>query len=231
MKSAYIRAAATLLVCLSALALEVYPQQGELPRRRQPPPLYKVSTWDEKSHRKKIGFIDKTGRLVISFDRLPGKTIDAGESQEGRAAIIVAADEKRKVPGTCCDTERGFIDETGRVVIAPRFISTRDFSEGLAFAWGDGFMGFIDREGREVFKTNEIIVGGFRDGLAALRHGGYIDRTGRPVIKGFGFVEDFSEGLAGVEVVGGILKQFGFINTKGEMVIPPRFPHAPAATR
>src|SRR2546421_4929130 len=194
--NAYIRVAATVLVCLNALTLTVYPQQGDHQRRRQPVSLYQVSMWDEKSHRKRFGFIDKTGKLVIGFDRLPKTTFAVGEFHEGRAAIIVEAAEERNEPGSCCDKKIGFIDETGRVVIAPRFISAHNFSEGLAFAWGDGFMGFIDREGREVFKVDDYTIGDFHNGLAALPPGGYIDRAGRLVIKGYAFVEDFSEGLA-----------------------------------
>ena len=221
---AYANVMAIVLGFVSALMPSVYSQEGELQSRRPPPRLYQVSRWDEKSHRKRIGFIDKSGRLVIGFDRLPETTKHVGEFNEGRAVIVVAAAKERKEPGGCCDEKVGFIDETGSVVIAPRFISAHNFSEGLAFAWGNGFMGFIDREGKEVFKVAEYTVGDFHDGLAALRPGGYIDRAGGLVIKGYTFADDFSEGLAGVEVAGGILKRFGFINTKGEMAIPPRFP-------
>src|SRR5947209_17471275 len=89
MMSAYIRVAAVVLVCLNALTLTVYPQQGDHQRRRQPPRLYQVSVWDEKSHRKKFGYIDKMGKLVIDFDRLPKTTFAVGEFHEGRAVIYL----------------------------------------------------------------------------------------------------------------------------------------------
>lgn len=49
---------------------------------------------------------------------------------------------------------------------------------------------------------------------------GYMDKTGRLVIPcKFGYAEDFSEGLAGVEIKG----KFGYIDKTGKFVIPPRF--------
>jgi hypothetical protein len=176
-----------------------------------------------------LGFIDRAGKLVIGFDRLPEMTVSLGGFCEGRAMIVVAGGEK--TPGGRSDTKVGFIDESGRVVIEPRYDSARDFSEGLAFAWGGGFLGFIDRDGKEVFKIDNLAVGDFHDGLASIvlraarpSEGGYIDRSGRLAVKGrYGFVDDFAEGLAGVEVDDGIVGRVGFINTKGEMVLPPRF--------
>lgn len=50
---------------------------------------------------------------------------------------------------------------------------------------------------------------------------GYVDKSGRPVIKPqYELAQDFSEGLAAVEVRG---KGCGYIDTQGRMVIAPQF--------
>lgn len=217
------------LLCLGLLAPPADSRPADDRARCGRPTLFRVSRWDERSGRQQFGFIDNAGKLVVGFNRLPGTTVSVGEFCEGRAMIVVPAERDAHAGGL--DTKVGFIDESGRVVIEPRYASAHDFSEGLAFAWGGGFLGFIDRDGREVFNIDRIDVGDFHDGLATIRlsaawppEGGFIDRSGRVAIRGpYGFVDDFSEGLAGVEVTGGIVSRVGFIDTKGEMVIPPRF--------
>lgn len=202
---------------------------------RQARRLYRVSESDQKTGERRFGFIDQTGRLVIGFDRLPKETVEVGNFQEGRALIQL---RKKGV----LESAAGYIDETGRVVIAPRFDAARAFSEGLAYAEAKGFRGYIDRRGEPVITlkvedladrhggadlTIEDLAGkDFHGGLAAVgsrgRGGqwGYIDRSGRLVVRPqYSFADDFSEGLAGVETGG----KFGFIDGTGGWVIPPRF--------
>jgi hypothetical protein len=79
--------------------------------------------------------------------------------------------------------EWGFIDRTGRFVIAPIYSEAWDFSEGLAPVWLDSDGGFlyIDRTGKEVLKPK----GGrwaFSDGLTVAGESGkrvYVDKTGK----------------------------------------------------
>lgn len=199
----------------------VYPQIDDLKWSRGPSGLYQVTKWDATAGVKKIGFINNTGKLVIDYDRLPSSTRLVGEFHEGRAAIFL----ERKAEQVFSGYDVGFIDESGNMVIPPRFFNARAFSEGLAYVQSDEFRGFIDLQGRPVIKTDNDVTRDFHEGLAAVMSSekgrtGYIDRSGKMVIqKQVSFADDFSEGLAGV-LVG---KEFGFINTKGEMVIPPRF--------
>ncbi|MBI3319660.1 MAG: WG repeat-containing protein [Candidatus Omnitrophica bacterium] len=74
-------------------------------------------------------------------------------------------------------------------------------------------------------------IGQFSEGLAwaavtvkqGSRHRaavGFIDRTGRIVIRpNFDITDDFSEGLAAVQIRG----RWGFINKKGKLVVEPKF--------
>lgn len=206
-------------LCMPAV---VYPQIDDLKWSRGPSGLYPVTKRDATGVMR-IGFINSTGKLVIDFDRLPSSTFYVGEFHEGRAAIFL--EKKPKPPPSAILYDVGFIDETGNMVIAPRFFDARPFSEGLAYVQSYEFRGFIDLQGRPVIKTDIDRTRDFHEGLAAVVSSekgrtGYIDHSGKLVIQGqYSFADDFSEGLAGV-LVG---REFGFINTKGEMVIPPRF--------
>ena len=211
------------LLILSHLLMPaaVYPQIDDLKWSRGPSGLYPVTKWDATAGVKRIGFIDNTGKLVIGYDRLPISTTLVGEFHEGRAAVFL---ERKAGPPGSPGFDIGFIDESGNMVIQPRFFDARPFSEGLAYVQSYEFRGFIDLQGRPVIKTDNDLTRDFHEGLAAVsssgKGAGYIDRSGKMVIpKQYGFADDFSEGLAGV-LVG---KEFGFINTKGEMVISPRF--------
>lgn len=225
MRKVCVQKSLLLLACLAALASANAGRASGRGGRREAARLYAVRVRDAKTGVRKTGFMDKTGKLVIPFERLPARTYGVGEFHEGRAVIYVK-NEGAAEPVLRMDYRAGYIDETGRVVVAPRYYSASDFSEGLAFVESEEFEGLIDRDGRRVFRTDEKVKK-FQEGLAAAgaRDGrkdgwGYIDRTGRRVIEGpYDFADDFSEGLAGVEID----NKYGFINRRGETVVPPRF--------
>jgi hypothetical protein len=195
--------------------------------------LFVVSRTDEKSGQKRFGFIDKNGRLVIDYQRLPKTVRMVGEFRERRAIFSVGG---RQGPGAPGDSKLayGYLDETGRVAIAARFDYARGFSEGLAYVEAEDFRGYIDREGKRVIEVHDYRVPSyfvndsrdFHEGLAAIGGPGrgdprgYIDRSGRLVIeRSYSFAARFSEGLAAVQVE----DRYGFIDKAGRMVIPPRF--------
>jgi hypothetical protein len=77
----------------------------------------------------------------------------------------------------------GFIDDSGTVVIQPKFDLTFHFSEGLAPVQIDGKWGCIDKNGKIVIEPKPFAsVEDFHHGLAYVvtkdgRHG-YIDKSG-----------------------------------------------------
>ena len=189
--------------------------------------LYPVVNNDNRT-----GFIDRTGRFVIPFDRLPKETFLAWDFHDGRAVIYLKRD-KQKSAETGSNYDVGYIDETGKIVIPTRFDQGRDFSEGLAYVSGDGVSAFINTKGEPVVRlaTNEKpgleeFNYGFHEGLAAIMVDdsvAFVDHSGKLLRTKYSNLAYFSGGLAAV-VVGAYSEQkYGFIDTKGELIIEPRF--------
>lgn len=126
----------------------------------------------------------------------------------------------------------GYIDETGKMVISPRFVSANNFSEGLAVVNTDPDHNCVINQDGEIVINPEgyYISGDFRDGraLITVKENGkpaFIDKTGELVIKPvFYQAKEFSEGLAAVQLEQG--GKWGYINTRGELVISPQFTYA-----
>jgi hypothetical protein len=76
----------------------------------------------------------------------------------------------------------GFIDQTGKTIIPPRFNSAQEFSEGLAPVMVGGKFGFADQAGKLVIPASFSEARNFAEGLAPVgvgRKTGYIDKTGK----------------------------------------------------
>lgn len=137
---------------------------------------------------------NKTGTFAINpqFDRAPGAF------SEGLAAVQVGGENA----GTY-----GYIDKTGKLVIAPQFDWAREFSDGLAQIRMAGRDGYIDKSGKIVVLPSFENSGAFHDGMAivATHYGakgiGIIDKTGRIIASGLDGAAKFSEGLAQFQVV------------------------------
>ena len=164
----------------------------------------------------KIGYIDKTGKLVISprFDKgfVNEVNLNDVEFSDGLAAVNVKG-------------KWGYIDKTGTVVIKPIYLVAWPFSEGLAeVRSNDGKSGYIDRTGKLIVTPLSSVGGNpFSDGLAGVYIGetskgqwGFIDKTGAMVIEPrFDAAGPFSEGLASVRIG----EKYGFINREGNFAI------------
>ncbi|MEZ4266237.1 MAG: WG repeat-containing protein [Myxococcota bacterium] len=133
------------------------------------------------------------------------------------------------------DGKVGWIDRSGKVVIAATFDSGVFFYEGLARVEGlaettpegaqtNGKYGYIDTKGAWVVRPQYRSAGDFSEGLAMVDTGkhqrGYIDRTGALVIPGpFLRAEEFSEGRAAVETSRDF---WAFIDRTGRVVFEAR---------
>jgi hypothetical protein len=133
----------------------------------------------------------------------------------------------------------GFIDAGGKIVIPQKFNSRglsayfspeEYFHDGLSVAYDDEGGGYIDQTGNFVIKGRIIPQGSFAGDLARVYACsdmrtvecklGFINRQGKYVVPPqFTRGEDFSEGLAAVEING----KWGYVDRSGAMEIAPRF--------
>lgn len=171
---------------------------------------------------KKIGYVDITGKMVIQPQF---KKRDFMSFHEGLAAV--------EVEGDYGNTNCGYIDYVGNVVIPLHLYKAWDFAEGLALVKTSdqgGSYQFIDKKGKTVIRIHPEFqwISLFSEGIAALNIGyerGYIDKTGKVIVSPqFAKAGPFKEGLASVSYnqVGGC----GYIDSTGKWIISAQFDFA-----
>ena len=173
----------------------------------------------------KWGYCDEKGKLVI-----PVQFEEAYTFTEGKAAV--------KTKG-----KWGFIDLSGQIVIAPQFDEVSMFKEGVCVVAKNKKYGFIDHSGKMVIPLNYDDLFDFNDGAARAFTGKkaynedddessgvyyLIDKTGKRLTDTvFSWIGWFKNGFAQVkQAVDGINSydtKVGFINTKGKLVVPPKY--------
>lgn len=157
---------------------------------------------------KKIGFVDKTGKYVISpqFD-------GAYYFCEGLASVLI-------------NNKWGFINKEGKIVINPQFDAVGIFKEGLAAVQHDKRFGYINKEGKYIINPQFDIAGIFKEGLAGVMHNkrfGYINKEGKYIINPqFDEASIFLNGLATIKQN----EKWGIINQEGKIVVNPQFDYA-----
>jgi hypothetical protein len=139
---------------------------------------------------------------------------------------------KRRLLPVVLKGKWGFIDRTGKVVVAPQFdaLGNWGFSEALIEFRVGSKWGYLDESGAIRIAPRFDEVRPFSEGMAAVRLGdkwGFIDRGGtmliaprfKDVVWGHAGGETFSEGMAAVRLG----DRWGFVNKAGEVVIEPQF--------
>lgn len=127
----------------------------------------------------------------------------------------------------------GFIDASGREVVAPQFGTAGDttrFREGMANVYGNGSWGYVDGSGRFVIEPKFWWTYPFSEGLACvLLPGapgvagyGFVDKTGRLLIHGLKAQSEFHDGLAPVLID----EKWGYLGTDMKLRIPAQFQFA-----
>lgn len=125
----------------------------------------------------------------------------------------------------------GYVDHKGKMVINPQFEEAYVFSDGLALVCNEeGKYGFIDKKGKFVMNCEFVSATGFSEGLAFVVREGEtptcITTSGKEKFKCSNDVDrvsSFKDGLACFENTDG---KYGYMNTKGEVVINPQFNQA-----
>ncbi len=132
-------------------------------------------------------------------------------------------------PGRLIRGKWGFVDQSGKIVIAPHFDEAKDFSDGVALGKVNGKWQFVDPTGQKPFNETFDDASSFSEGRACVRRGArweIIDRTGKSIapIEGLGeqhSVEPFSDGMAIVSRKSDGTPQTGAIDLTGKVVIEP----------
>lgn len=120
----------------------------------------------------------------------------------GLAAHLHAQDLKPKeIKG-----KWGFVNATGKVVIAPKYDLAINFYEGLAAVQLNGKWGYIDKTGKVIVPVKYEYTGFFSEDLMTVRLNnkwGYVDKRGKEVIPPkYDFAAPFKDGKAGVALDG-----------------------------
>lgn len=121
----------------------------------------------------------------------------------------------------------GYIDSTGKEIIAPQFPMAGFFYEGLAYVQIGEALGYIDFTGKEVIKAQYPAAYNFNEGFASVMEDedwGSINAKGEMVIEPiYASPFMFHNGLARFKQERGLFSTYGFFDTKGDTVIYPQF--------
>lgn len=166
--------------------------------------------WFPDEYRRNWGFIDEQGKWIISpqFDQ-------TRNFSEGVAPAQI-------------DYKWGLVDQRGNWLVSPQFDDLQSVSQGFAVARKGLDYGYIDRRGRWLVKEPLSLAYPFSNGFGAarLRDGTwtYVHSSGTMSRPRREPISTFSEGVAAVMQSG----KWGYINTAGKWVIPPRYDFAGA---
>jgi hypothetical protein len=199
----------------------------------------------------KWGYIDRTGRVVVSprFD-------EAGRFSEGLAPVrrgkqlgwadetgkIVLSPEYGAAGGTLhrrfsggraavrSGARVGFVDRTGRLAVAARWLTAEDFSEGRALVCDEQGCGFVDPEGHYALVPDAMGGTSFRNGIASIvlamgmshRRTAFIDVAGNRIPGEYQGNGSFSDGFAPVRY----RFSWGYVDPAGKPVIQNAYEEA-----
>ncbi len=160
-----------------------------------------------------IGF----GCLLIA---LQGVTLEAAENQS-----LYPAREQMTY-----DSKWGYIDNKGEWVIDPIYEQAESFSEGYAVVVKETGYGAVDIEGKEVIPCSYVYLQAFKDGVALC-----ITKEGMHVIDSnnhlmtqapYEHISPYAQGMAVVVKTIEDKPYYGYINQKGEEIIPLQYLYA-----
>jgi hypothetical protein len=175
------------------------------------PRIYPIFARQGRSWRRyKVGYIDCEGSVVVQprFDHgLPCSEGLAAIAVGGKWGFINTVGAEAIRP--CFDKayyfsesrasvvlgKRGYVDPSGRLVIAPRYSLGGDFRQGLAYVEQKNQYGFVNPEGAEVIPLSFEDAREFSEGLAAVKaqgRWGYVNSRGF-----FAIAPQFQDPVAG----------------------------------
>jgi len=136
----------------------------------------------------------------------------ASEFSEDLAAVCFGEIKSSSVDPAKPAWRTGYIDKNGKVIIPPYYDIAEPFKDGMALVKiadsNNVIEIFIDKQGNEIFRTTYETI---KDKSTGKGTGAYI------------YVGGFSDGLRMVYEYDGSLYKFGYVNKKGELVIPYQY--------
>ncbi|BAY10510.1 WG repeat-containing protein [Calothrix sp. NIES-2098] len=156
----------------------------------------------EERPKKKWGFINKIGQLVI-----PTKYDSVTHFSECLATVWI-------------NNQAGIINTFGQIILEPKYDNIYVFSNGIARVEVNKKYGFIDKNGRILIEPQFYDATEFSEGLASIKmeksgKWGYINTSGKMIIKPqFDDFSFFTNGLAKVKLD----NHFAYINPTGKIV-------------
>lgn len=180
----------------------------------------------------KCGFIDRGGTLVIPVELdckpLKFRGIGGGGRLAQMRILKALTGFSDGMAAIAMDEKWGYIDKTGKTVIAPQYSSKKvtpavhPFSEGLAAVSVEDKWGYVDKTGKMVVQpVYDEGPGRFSEGRAAVPvHGkwGYIDASGKMAVPSqFTKADPYANGLARVWLDGKLC----YIDKAGKLVWKP----------
>ena len=204
-----------------------------------------------ESGKLRFGFIDRGGRWVVPAQFDAANSFREGLARVRAHGVEQYVDHAGKVvfttPGEASEDFRGgltrvvrndrfgYADRNGQLVIAPRFKQASDFFEGLAAVALADRWGFIDVKGAFRIPPRFVQANNFRAGWAVVavsdHEFGFITPQGT-VSGRYLAASDFQDGFAGVLIAGAEDgspragqrgERWGFIDTRGTLVVEPKF--------
>ena len=185
----------------------------------------------------KWGCIDKKGKLIVElkFDGIDKFSEGFAAVRSGATWDTISAKDFGSDHTYIKGGSWGYIDESGRIVVEPKYESASHFSNGLAAVKTDGKWGYIDPKGKVVIDPRFSSCSSFSEGLAAvsLDDGrtsyGFIDKRGKFVLQPrFWSAGSFVGGMAPVQTRGAAGFRYGYIGKNGKYIIQPMYKSAGA---
>ena len=192
---------------------------------------------------KSQGVIDTKGKTIHEFKYTSITDFDNGfaTAKIGKDFFILTADGKSTPVPSVIDLDSykeglapfravnkmfGFIDVSGKEVIAATYKAVGYFSNGLAWAKNmDGTVGFIDKSGKMIVEAKFLAAKEFDNvaGVARVKlteQWVFVKKNGEIItVNGATSLGDFSDGLAYAKMG----EKVGFVNGNGEWVIEAKF--------
>ena len=189
-------------------------------------------------------FIDKDGKSVIPdpfpqddffyFNRIRFKEDGMYGMYDENFKVVIPADYKSL--GECSEDgliwfsedgkEYGYLDKDGKVVIPEQFDLTYNFADGIAVVKDkNAHYGVIDKKGNFLVDFQKKELQNLGEGLVSFKNAstgkwGMMDKNGNEILNAkYDLISVFTCGLSEVKKN----DKIGFINTKGEEVIPCRY--------